>query len=505
VLENGDVLAPTWNGQPWFVHPPLSTWITVPFYAALGVSEASERLPMALAAMATVLLTFVLGSRIGGRRAGLLAALVLAATPRFWLYSRQLAGDVYLTTLLVGAFVLARPALSRPGEGRGRLVLAYGLVGLGVLAKGPVAGLLFGVPLLLSARLGRPRVPIRSLLPWTGLLLALVVGFSWSAFMWHRFGDEFLAVHYGHHHFQRFLSDDVGSREPWYYLFAILGDGQPWVMILPLAIARAWMSGDRRPEAMLPWWFAAFAFAFFSASLGKRNVYLLPIYPALAIGYAPVLLECWDGARRRLARFAGAFLAVGSAGAGVLLVVAARRGPASGGAEIPMTVVCFAAAAAALAGSIRASGRVVVAGIVGGALALQATSALLLPTLSRYRPVPRLAAALVREAQPGDAAVVYGASIHSLGFYAQRRTRAVSGPVENLAAAVPEGRRAFVLCYEEVAGRVLSSPAVEAREVDRAPYLVFQFRRLVRGEGKPMKDLVLLAVQRPEAPTGPPR
>src|SRR5262245_1633263 len=135
-------------------------------------------------------------------------------------------------------------------------------------------------------------------------------------------------------------------------------------MAFPLAAWRAWKAKDRRAEVFLLWLSGAFTFVFFSLSTGKRNVYLLPIYPMLGVVLASVLLECWDGARRRLARVAGACLAVGAAGVGVCLVVAVGRVPGAGVAAIPMTAVCFAAALVVLVGAARAFGWIVVVGIV---------------------------------------------------------------------------------------------------------------------------------------------
>ena len=69
VLEwpEGDFWAPTWNGKPYFAHPPLAVWITVPFYAWLGSNEFAARLPMAIAAMLTILAAYRLGFLRGGR------------------------------------------------------------------------------------------------------------------------------------------------------------------------------------------------------------------------------------------------------------------------------------------------------------------------------------------------------------------------------------------------------------------------------------------------------
>jgi 4-amino-4-deoxy-L-arabinose transferase-like glycosyltransferase len=493
-LLTGDWLSPTWNFEPFFAHPPLSTWVTIPFYALLGVSPFAARLPMALAAAATVLGTFAIGRHALGRRAGLLAALVLAATPRVWLYSRQYAGDVYLTALLVWALALAAPTLSDPFGHRRRLLVAHALVGVAALSKSP-AVLLYAAPLWLAARLGRPRVPLRALRPWAFVAIVAAVVLPWMAYMTWRHGWVFLRDHVGHHHVRRFVSDDLGSRPPWYYLGVLLGDAQPWVMVLPLAAARALRVRDRRPVAWLPWLAFLFPVVFFSLSVGKRNVYLLPAYPFLALALAPLLLECFEGARPRLARVASALLALGAAGAGVLLLIAGQTVPDLAGPETPLVVICFATAAVLALASASASGRLAVAGVVAGALLLQSAGALLLPALGRYRPVPRLAATIVREAGPQDAVVVYGTSIHSLMYYA-RRTTTVARNAAQLHAAVPPGGTAWVLVEAREAADV-ERAGFTVSEVDRAPYLVFQFKRLITRKEPPTKHLVLLRARRP--------
>ena len=54
------------------------------------------------------------------------------------------------------------------------------------------------------------------------------------------------------------LSDDVGGRPAWFYLLALLGDAQPWVMLVPLAALRARRAADRSAPALIPWLAAAF-------------------------------------------------------------------------------------------------------------------------------------------------------------------------------------------------------------------------------------------------------
>jgi 4-amino-4-deoxy-L-arabinose transferase-like glycosyltransferase len=227
-LENGDWLAPTWNGKPWFVHPPLSSWVTMPFYAALGPTELAERVPMALAAALAVLAAASIARRGWGPRAGLVAGLLLATTGRFWLFARQLSADVYLTALLAWAFALALPALSEEGRRRGRLLAAHALASLAVLAKGPVALLLYAVPLVLAARLARPRVPLSRLAPLGLAACVVAIAAPWFAYMSWRFGAEFANEYFVRHHLQRSLSGELGSKPWWFLPVALLGDGLPW-------------------------------------------------------------------------------------------------------------------------------------------------------------------------------------------------------------------------------------------------------------------------------------
>ena len=494
-LETGDWAAPTCNYRFWPAHPPLSTWITIPFYAALGPSPFAERLPMALAAMATVLATFALAREVFGRRAALAAALVLATTPRFWLFSRQLAGDVYLTAVLVGAFALALPALRGRGEGRGRLLWAHALVGVGTLAKGPVVWGLYAVPLLLGARLARPRVALSSLRPFAFVALALGLGMPWYLYMESRH-EGFLALHFGWYHARRFFSEDLGGRPAWFYLVAIAGDGQPWVSLLPFAIARALRDRLRTAAGVLVLVAAAFPFLLFSLAVGKRNVYLLPIYPFLAVLTAPVLLDLWDGARRGLARAAGFVLAVAGAIACAFLVVGARNVPdAIAVGSRPYLVACALSTVVLGVAAVRASGRGVVAGTLASVWTLLVISALSLPTLGEFMPVPRLAAKVVELARKDEPLVVYRTSLQSPMFYARRATVTAQGVGEVL-AAIPPGRRGWLLGAEETFRDFSSEPSLALTEVARAPYFKFQFSWNILDRGKSARDLVLMRADR---------
>ncbi|MEV4480572.1 glycosyltransferase family 39 protein [Micromonospora coxensis] len=130
------------HAQPW--RDELATWsaatrplpdlfrltgtvdaATGPYYLLLhgwvrlfGDSPAALRLPSALAMAAAAGLTAVLGRRLFGARAGLLAGLLLAVLPGTSRYAQEARSYALATLFAVLATVLLVRALDRPGQAR---------------------------------------------------------------------------------------------------------------------------------------------------------------------------------------------------------------------------------------------------------------------------------------------------------------------------------------------------------------------------------------------------
>src|SRR6186713_3131096 len=149
MIETGDYVSPSFNAQPRFNKPPLTYWIIAASYQVFGVSEWSERLPIVLAAMGLIAAAFVIGRVVWETQAGLWAAIVMATLPRFLMHSRRTSIDVFLSLfmgLTLMFFVLGE---TRPARRRLWLWLMYACVGLGFMAKGPVAVVLPGAAFLI--------------------------------------------------------------------------------------------------------------------------------------------------------------------------------------------------------------------------------------------------------------------------------------------------------------------------------------------------------------------
>jgi hypothetical protein len=95
----------------------------------------AARLLTALLGTATVVATGVLGSRLGGRWAGIVAALLLAVSPLHVLNSHYVKHDVPVTLLIVLAYLAYERLWSLPpepgrGQAEGRLVAAAAITGV---------------------------------------------------------------------------------------------------------------------------------------------------------------------------------------------------------------------------------------------------------------------------------------------------------------------------------------------------------------------------------------
>lgn len=151
---------------PALERPPLATWLVARGFSVFGVHEWSGRLPMALAGLLAVGLTYLLVARFAGRRAGVWAAIVAATSPLFLFNARQMLGAAPSFAASAAVFLCASAAVFAPARlrtrpDRQRLFTIAWLIGLAIsivlatLANGVLLGVappLLGVAGALLAR-----------------------------------------------------------------------------------------------------------------------------------------------------------------------------------------------------------------------------------------------------------------------------------------------------------------------------------------------------------------
>ncbi len=338
MLELGDWVTPWYDyGVPFWAKPPMSIWLTTASFAALGVNEFAARLPHFLAGMLVLWLAWDWMRPRSARTAMLTAALLCSATV-FYVSAGAVMTDMTLCvglTLAMRGFWEAQNGTSRWRLGN-NLLLCVGLL-IGLLAKGPIALVLAGLPVVAwSVLTGRARALWRTF-PW-------LVGSMLLAAPWYLLAESktpgFLDYFFVGEHWKRFTTagwagDRYGSAHAYprgsIWLFALMAC-LPWTVLLPwLAIGRKKSAAAVAPTTtdrswrtyLLAWGMAPCVF--FTLSGNVLSTYVLPSLPALAM-LAAGWLAC-DTRTRRVDRF----LTMGLMGMSAAICAAAIGQHVSGG------------------------------------------------------------------------------------------------------------------------------------------------------------------------------
>jgi 4-amino-4-deoxy-L-arabinose transferase-like glycosyltransferase len=287
MVASGDWVTPRLDAIKYFEKPPLQYWATAVAFESFGEHEWTTRLWGALTGAAGIALTFWLGRRLWGRRAGELAAAVQTGSLLYASIGHLATLDMSLTfalQLTLGGLVMLVHEPSDTTARRG----GVGLLGLGVsaafLTKGLIALLIPGSVAVLYMLLARDWALLWRARPWWVLAaLALLAG-PWLYAVSLR-NPEFLHFFFIRQQFQRFLTTvDDRYEGVWFFVPILLLGFLPWTTLLPRVLKEAWRDwrGGAGVSLLLLLWLA-FVFVFFSLSKSQLIPYLLPLVPALAL------------------------------------------------------------------------------------------------------------------------------------------------------------------------------------------------------------------------------
>ena len=248
MAEFGDWITP-WiaDGEPFWGKPPFSFWITAGSFKILGIGAFSARLPHWICGGLLAFILWTWAKRRSRREAAYAVALTTGSA-LFFASTGAVMTDMALAlgmTMVMRGFWLAMHE-SRPGRRREEWMLIIGLA-IGLLAKGPLALLLAGLPIaawaIATGNLGRVFAELRwvraicwtfaLVLPWyvlaewrtPGFLEYFIVGEHWNRFLVPGWDGDL----YGHSH--AFPHGTI-------WLFAVLAL-MPWTVLVPVALWRS--------------------------------------------------------------------------------------------------------------------------------------------------------------------------------------------------------------------------------------------------------------------------
>jgi 4-amino-4-deoxy-L-arabinose transferase-like glycosyltransferase len=279
LLEGGDWIAPRREGR-LASKPPLYHWTAAGLARVFGHSEMTLRLPSAIAAWGMMVGTYALGLALFDRRRAWLAAGTLLSTVGFWRSALEARVDMLFAAAITAALAGFAWWL-RTCSTNARWLVFLGTAAA-VLTKGPAGVVIVGavvVATLLAAREGRRSLQLLAPGP---VVAAATVVLGWYALAYHRAGSELVAVQIVRENVERAVGFGAFERQrhvrPLKMLEAFATLLLPW----NLTLLDAWrLPGGWQSRFLHSWWIVVLAF--FTVAAGKRVVYLLPLYPAIAV------------------------------------------------------------------------------------------------------------------------------------------------------------------------------------------------------------------------------
>lgn len=459
MAESGDWAHLRDNAGPFLNKPPLTFWVMSAGFRLFGAGSFTARLPTALASLVLLWATFRMGRRLFDKPTAWVALALLGSSLAFQHMFADPKVDMVLSATVALSIALAIEAGNRPW----RWAAAYVAVGLGVLAKGPVALALFACALFpelfrspgpssLRQRLQRVHL-------FSGLALVCLVAapWYWQQFLEH--GPEGVLFHLWAQGPGRILKlegrDPTG---PFFFFHTGLWAFLPSTPILlwelgerAARFVRARFALPQSDERVVLWWLVLPLLGLsLSGSKLPQYAYWLAAPAALFAARALSNPSRLQASPRACAVLEGVYWVLFGAVAVVLLAVLGWVFPASAFVLAAWTVFLGAAVAGTFIARRGPSFGLRLAWVAVAPLAAFGLffQGYLHPALTRFQPYRELGELVRKEDLRGTFLPCVGLEPNNaLSFYAQRPTRGMSSA--EVRADVEDGRFRLAVASDE--------------------------------------------------------
>ena len=307
MIESGEWFVPYFNGDYRFDKPILTYWLMAPGLALARSLpffplELGARLHSVVSALVLGWVVFLLGKRWFSPRTGLLAGCGIVSCVQIIMHGRSAVADmpmVVCVTLTMWALyeLLHGDAVSNRRYG-GWFFLLYISLGVGFLAKGPVAWLIPLLSLLLYRFIfGRKKLPWGRLRLPTGILITLAIVAAWGIPALIKTHGLFWQKGMGEHVVERGFSTMAGfGHFFFYYLISSFISLFPWMAYAAFGfqhLRKNWTDKN----AFLSAWIVS-TYLFFSFYFTQLPHYVMPCFAAIflligQIADSPVDFKRW--------------------------------------------------------------------------------------------------------------------------------------------------------------------------------------------------------------------
>lgn len=313
MLESGNWILPFNYGSDIAYKPPFLYWAIASFsYIFGGLTEFSSRFPSALAFLAMQLVFFAFIAKRKDVKTAVLSSILLLTS--FEVHRAAVACRVDMVQ--VSFIVISLCLLYRwdEKECRGVPWLAILLMGCASLTKGPV-GSVFPCLIIGIYQLMRGRSFVKAFFSLAGIgLLSLIPLMAWYLAAYQQGGKEFmdLVLEENTGRFLGKMTYESHENPIWYNFLTLIWGWVPWTLVLVISLfglkwknmqflpqgngmvqrlKKGWNTfRNQSPIQLFIWLVILIIFIFYCIPKSKRSVYLLPIYPFMAVLIAEYLL-----------------------------------------------------------------------------------------------------------------------------------------------------------------------------------------------------------------------
>jgi 4-amino-4-deoxy-L-arabinose transferase-like glycosyltransferase len=292
MIQSGDWITPTYNGENRYDKPILLYWLMAVSYKIFGINEFAARFPSALSGVLLCFSIFFFVRHLYNDKKAFYASVSFVSSLYYLAYSHAAVTDMVLTlfiSLSLFSFYLSLK------KNRRYIYGFYLFSALAFLTKGLIGIIFpFGIACMYILITGGLK-GIRQIIHVGGIFLFLIVSLPWYISQYLVNGQEFIQQFIIKHHFMRYAGVISGHRGPIYlYILTMTAGLFPWIAFLPSGIGeifhamkslKDWRNLDRNDHNhglfFLIW--LGIIFVFFSFSTTKLPNYILPAIPAASM------------------------------------------------------------------------------------------------------------------------------------------------------------------------------------------------------------------------------
>lgn len=302
MVNTGNYLIPTMNGELRLEKPPLPTWVAAGIEHVIPGSLVAQRCAAGIMGTIMVLFLYFLVSRVTrNKNIGFIASLVLATTYTVVAMGRMATWDIYCHCFMVAAIYFMVRGFDTEGPQWKNFILSGIFLGLSFLCKGPVSFYALLLPFLLSYFfIYRPRMRRKAMPIIVMILITLVVSLWWTTYIFIFHEEVFTQV----------IKKESGSWlnhnvRPWYYYWQFPAEAGPWALFLVTSLIYFFVTKrreNRREYKFFLVWFIA-SLVLLSLIPEKKTRYLLPILVPGAGAITFYIYRCFKGLHRPWEKF----------------------------------------------------------------------------------------------------------------------------------------------------------------------------------------------------------